>query len=170
MRLRQIKLIGKANDFPSPYLPNRADSQRIQQANCETETLRVFRLITGQVFGKLLEADVEKNAAANNLDNVDGNDLKEHVVGILFSRSKLSHLQKQVCSHIVNAIAKEASCLRDDWELSLMQNVGASAVIGTSAAGGSNAASVAAGGAASEQVVSAKEKRLNKYSSKIFLL
>jgi len=89
VRLRQIKLIGKANDFPSPYLPNRADSQRIQQANCETETLRVFRLITGQVFGKLLEADVEKNATVNNLDNVDGNDLKEHVVGILFFKIKI---------------------------------------------------------------------------------
>ena len=131
--------------------------------------MRVFRLITGQVFGKLLEADVEKNATVNNLDNVDGNDLKEHVVGILFSRSKLSHLQKQVCSHIVNAIAKEASCLRDDWELSLMQNVGgASDVIGSAAVAGSSAAAVAAGAAVTDQVGSAKEKKLIKYSCKVF--
>ncbi len=130
--------------------------------------MRVFRLITGQVFGKLLEADVEKNATVNNLDNVDGNDLKEHVVGILFSRSKLSHLQKQVCSHIVNAIAKEASCLRDDWELSLMQNVGgASAVIGSSAVAGSSAAAVA-GAAVTDQVGSTKEKKHFKYSCKVF--
>ena len=26
-------------------------------------------------------------------------DLKEHMVGILFSRSKLTHLQKQVCDN-----------------------------------------------------------------------
>ena len=54
----------------------------------------------------------------------DGNDLKEHVVGILFSRSKLSHLQKQVCSHIVTAIAKEASVLRDEWEIALCSGLG----------------------------------------------
>ena len=48
VRLRQVKLVGKSNDFPSPYLPNRGDSQRIQQSNCEVETLRVFRLITSQ--------------------------------------------------------------------------------------------------------------------------
>ena len=38
------------------------------------------------------------------------------MVGILFALLKLSHLQKQVCSYIVAAISKEASCLRDDWE------------------------------------------------------
>ena len=122
VRLRQVKLIGKSNDFPSPFLPNRADSQRIQQSNCEVETLRVFRLITSQVFGKLLEP--ESDIDAPGLDQWDGTDLKEHVVGILFSRSKLSHLQKQVCSHIVSAISKEAGCLRDDWELSLCSGIG----------------------------------------------
>ena len=45
--------------------------------------------------------------------------LKEHVVGILFSRSKLTHLQRQVCLHIVQAIKKESSRMRDDWEVSL---------------------------------------------------
>ena len=45
--------------------------------------------------------------------------LKEHVVGILFSRSKLTHLQRQVCLHIVAAIKKESSRMRDDWEVSL---------------------------------------------------
>lgn len=43
-------------------------------------------------------------------------DLKEHVVGILFSRCKLTHLQKQVCMHIVQAIRKEATRVRDEWE------------------------------------------------------
>jgi E3 ubiquitin-protein ligase MYCBP2 len=55
VRLRQAKLIGKsaADDelsagSPVMLLPNRAESARIQQANCESETLRVFRLITSQ--------------------------------------------------------------------------------------------------------------------------
>merc|ERR1719507_572617 len=50
---------------------------------------------------------------------VDEPYLKEHVVGILFSRSKLTHLQKQVCSHIVTAIKKESLRLKDDWEIHL---------------------------------------------------
>ncbi|CAC5382409.1 unnamed protein product [Mytilus coruscus] len=41
------------------------------------------------------------------------------MVGILFSRSKLSHLQKQVCSHIVQGIRKETSKIREEWESSL---------------------------------------------------
>lgn len=42
------------------------------------------------------------DGTANNIENVDeqdhNNDLREHMVGILFSRSKLTHLQKQVCT------------------------------------------------------------------------
>ena len=120
VRLRQVKVIGKQNQVLSPSPPERAESQRIQQSNCETETLRVFRLITRQVFGKLLENETELDIPViESWEGESGTDLKEHVVGILFSRSKLSHLQKQVCSHIVAAISKEAECFRDEWELSL---------------------------------------------------
>ena len=102
-----------------------AESQNIQQSNCEMETLRVFRPIISQVFGKLLEPESEVDSALpETWEGHSGTDLKEHVVGILFSRSKLSHLQKQVCSHIVAAISKEARCLRDDWELSLCSEHG----------------------------------------------
>lgn len=38
------------------------------------------------------------------------------MVGILFSRSKLTNLQKQVCTHIVQAIRKETVRLREEWE------------------------------------------------------
>ena len=125
VRLRQVKVIGKSNDALSPNPPEKGESQRIQQTNCETETLRVFRLITRQVFGKLLESDAEiEIPGLDTWDSVSGTDLKEHVVGILFSRSKLSHLQKQVCSHIVAAISKEAQCFRDEWELSLCSGAG----------------------------------------------
>ena len=125
VRLRQIKVVGKPTEAASPNPPEKVESQRIQQSNCEVETLRVFRLITSQVFGKLLEPDAEAvEVLAENWEGHSGTDLKEHVVGILFSRSKLSHLQKQVCSHIVAAISKEAACLRDDWELSLCSEHG----------------------------------------------
>jgi E3 ubiquitin-protein ligase MYCBP2 len=118
----------------------------IQQRNCEAETLRVFRLITGQVFGRLLEENMdiidghlpknviyndpaplqisELEAPTNQNKTTDsqhgsGSDLKEHVVGILFSRQKLTHLQKQICAHIVRAIRKEATRIREEWESSL---------------------------------------------------
>ena len=54
-----------------------------------------------QVFGKLITPDgvsgKMKFVDGAGLDSLDGDhDLKEHMVGILFSRSKLSHLQRQV--------------------------------------------------------------------------
>ena len=97
----------------------------IQQKNCEAETLRVFRLITSQVFGRLLEQPSEASASTTDEQQQEPY-LKEHVVGILFSRSKLSHLQKQVCSHIVGAIKREAGRLRDDWEVNLCSGGAAS--------------------------------------------
>ena len=61
----------------------------------------MFRLITSQVFGRLLEQPPEATSTASTTSEDQQEPyLKEHVVGILFSRSKLSHLQKQVCSHI----------------------------------------------------------------------
>lgn len=58
-----------------------------------------------QVFGKLITPDgvagKMKFVEGAGLDSLDGDhDLKEHMVGILFSRSKLSHLQRQVCTKI----------------------------------------------------------------------
>lgn len=62
-----------------------------------------------QVFGRLITDDsAEDKLEEKKVDDVDGesgtardNDLKEHMLGILFSRgSKLSHLQKQVKSSL----------------------------------------------------------------------
>lgn len=122
LRLRQVKALGYVETHVEQKQP-RASS--IQQRNCEAETLRVFRLITSQVFGRLLEPLAPSNteAAAASIEEQKAEEqepyLKEHVVGILFSRSKLTHLQKQVCSHIVGAIKKEAARLRDEWEVNL---------------------------------------------------
>jgi len=127
LRVRQVRALGLPRDrcwssnsrspLPSPALT--AESLSVLQSNCETETLRVFRLITGQVFGKLLDDNSQGSRFKDEEDQPQENYLQEHMVGILFSRSKLSHLQKQVCTHIVQAIEKETARFRDDWELSL---------------------------------------------------
>ena len=120
LRLRQVKVLGYVD---APLMQKQPRAASIQQKNCEAETLRVFRLITSQVFGRLLENHVGEEAAvaaaggpaseaaavastsaaavsaAEQQANAGGNVivdepyLKEHVVGILFSRSKLTHLQ-----------------------------------------------------------------------------
>jgi hypothetical protein len=50
------------------------------------------------VFGKLILGDqpVDNEIGEGKGEGEESNDLKEHMVGILFSRSKLTHLQKQV--------------------------------------------------------------------------
>ncbi|ERL91717.1 hypothetical protein D910_09044 [Dendroctonus ponderosae] len=136
VRLRQIRILGKV-EGDCLKVGKLYSAATIQQRNCESETLRVFRLITAQVFGKLLHG--EEGPPSNNENNLspsegtepleESNDLREHMVGILFSRSKLTHLQKQVTVHIVQAIRKETERVRDEWEANLS---GASAVSSTS--------------------------------------
>lgn len=106
LRVRQIRILGEVSN-ESIRLGKQYNAITIQQRNCEAETLRVFRLITSQVFGKLILGDQEGHNL-NNLESApnagnensepleESNDLREHMVGILFSRSKLTHLQKQV--------------------------------------------------------------------------
>ncbi|XP_052283534.1 E3 ubiquitin-protein ligase MYCBP2-like isoform X2 [Dreissena polymorpha] len=115
LRVRQVKVLGD-----SIQLPIRRSASLIQQTNCEAETLKVFRLLTSQVFGRLIDR-LDKHSL-DTADQRDSDpDLKEHMVGILFSRSgKLSHLQKQVCSHIVQGIKKETVRVRDEWETCLL--------------------------------------------------
>ncbi|XP_039231733.1 E3 ubiquitin-protein ligase highwire isoform X2 [Drosophila yakuba] len=146
LRVRQIKLLGlpiggaMGAEDPSdhkhqPHL-RLSHASRIQQQICEAETLRVFRLITGQVFGKLISnvsSDLvppdsagigpPSGGAQSTSLLADSLDLREHMVGILFSRSKLSHLQKQVIVHIVHAIRKEAQRAKEDWELANLAHV-----------------------------------------------
>lgn len=145
LRVRQVKLLGVpiggggddsglAGGLKS--CPKQINTYQIQHRNCESETLRVFRLLTAQVFGKLILGN-DQELELNRDDVISGNarsmgagalesnatsmladslDLREHMVGILFSRSKLSHLQKQVIVHIVYAIRKETLRAKDEWE------------------------------------------------------
>lgn len=106
VRVRQIRVLGEI-EGESLKIGKQYSAFTIQQRNCEAETLRVFRLITSQVFGKLILTEQDGHNLSN-LDSVsvsgsesmepveENNDLREHMVGILFSRSKLTHLQKQV--------------------------------------------------------------------------
>ncbi|XP_071483043.1 E3 ubiquitin-protein ligase MYCBP2-like [Diadema antillarum] len=129
LRIRQVKVLGE-NKGETLSVGSQPSAMNLQQQNCVGETLRVFRLLTSQVFGRLLsdEEPVNKDAQAmkpgdmQTPDDEETNDcdLKEHMVGILFSRQKLSNLQKQVCSHIVQAIRKETIKMQDDWEASLV--------------------------------------------------
>ncbi|KAM9484003.1 E3 ubiquitin-protein ligase MYCBP2 isoform 16-T16 [Salvelinus alpinus] len=125
LRVRQVKVLGwKAGE--SIKIAGQISASVAQQKNCEAETLRVFRLITSQVFGKLICGDAEptpEKEEKNLLSSPEGEDkapsdadLKEHMVGIIFSRSKLTNLQKQVCAHIVQAIRMEATRVREEWE------------------------------------------------------
>lgn len=143
LRVRQIKLLGipiSSDEVIPKGNTKLLNASQIQHRNCESETLRVFRLLTAQVFGKLILGS-ENDRELDDTNNEDGNstnlrsigtngalesnttsmladslDLREHMVGILFSRSKLSHLQKQVIVHIVHAIRKETVRAKDEWE------------------------------------------------------
>lgn len=112
IRIRQIKLLGYSNDAKVNQeaistMKKQTNGHHIQQKYCELETLRVFRVLTNQVFGKLIinpeRPSSNQNFAASMVESHidspaagDSLDLREHMVGILFSRSKLTHLQKQV--------------------------------------------------------------------------
>ncbi|XP_030837055.1 E3 ubiquitin-protein ligase MYCBP2 [Strongylocentrotus purpuratus] len=128
LRIRQVKALG-GNRGETLSAGAQVSALNLQQQNCVSETLRVFRLLTSQVFGRLLsdeepiskESQIIKPGDMQTPEDEDTNDsdLKEHMVGILFSRPKLTNLQKQVCSHIVQAIRKETIKMQDDWEASL---------------------------------------------------
>nr|XP_048708729.1 E3 ubiquitin-protein ligase MYCBP2 isoform X16 [Caretta caretta] len=104
LRVRQVKVLGW-KDGESIKIAGQISASVAQQRNCEAETLRVFRLITSQVFGKLISGDAEPTPEQEEktlLSSPEGEekatsdaDLKEHMVGIIFSRSKLTNLQKQ---------------------------------------------------------------------------
>ncbi|CAG4984339.1 unnamed protein product, partial [Parnassius apollo] len=120
VRVRQVRVLS----VPTPYSTNSMPTHALQSL-VEQDTLRVFRLLTSQVFGKLLEWDhtgTESNDGTVAAEDTiaDDSDLREHVVGILFAGHKLTSLQRQVMTHIVCAIRCEAIRVRDDWETALL--------------------------------------------------
>ncbi|XP_028043251.1 E3 ubiquitin-protein ligase MYCBP2 isoform X2 [Bombyx mandarina] len=122
VRIRQVRVLSAPTLLHSAAVT----APQVLHGLCETDTLRVFRLLTSQVFGKLLEWEQSSDAGAEAAvaidDGVanDDSDLREHVVGILFAGHKLTSLQRQVMSHIVSAIGCETARVRDDWETTLL--------------------------------------------------
>ncbi|CAH2036091.1 unnamed protein product, partial [Iphiclides podalirius] len=118
VRVRQLRVLSVPRALATAHEPRHA-----LQTVVEHDTLRVFRLLTSQVFGKLLEWDQigmdPSEAAVDEAADADS-DLREHVVGILFAGHKLTTLQRQVMTHIVLAIRCEAMRVRDDWETQMM--------------------------------------------------
>ncbi|XP_052871008.1 E3 ubiquitin-protein ligase highwire [Anopheles cruzii] len=163
LRIRQVKLYGTRTDnLTTSEAQSHAPSpspRQVQSRLCEQETLRVFRLLTGQVFGKLLEETStllgSNGTTTNGAGAPAGNggaagevaggpelsplpslsesihDLREHAVGILFSRRKLSHLQKQIIVHVVQAIERETVKARDAWEAALNEDTSGGGVTTT---------------------------------------
>ncbi|CAG0913072.1 unnamed protein product [Notodromas monacha] len=110
----------------------------IKQGICEAETLRVFRQLVSQIFEELLVEEPSSSMTlseellntsfdgvnrvrcrsilgehVSNVGEDERHELKEHMVGILFSREGLSDLQKQVVDHILQGLRAETSKFRD---------------------------------------------------------
>ncbi|XP_064076475.1 E3 ubiquitin-protein ligase MYCBP2 [Vanessa tameamea] len=119
VRVRQLRVLGAPIMDPEPH-----SSLHPLHSLAERDTLRVFRLLTSQVFGKLLEWEQSSSESGEGGTAEeaagDDSDLREHVVGILFAGHQLTSLQRQVMSHIVFAIGCEAARVRDDWETALL--------------------------------------------------
>ncbi|VVD05977.1 unnamed protein product [Leptidea sinapis] len=100
VRVRQVRVLSMPQSQPA------APQLSPLHAITEKDTLRVFRLLTTQVFGKLLDWEQtgnETEGAVAEETTENDSDLCEHVM-----------------SHIVWAIGCETSRVRDDWETALM--------------------------------------------------
>lgn len=76
LRVRQVKVLGW-KEGESIKILGQISASMAQQKNCEAETLRVFRLITSQVFGKLICGDAEptpEQEEKNLLSSPEGED------------------------------------------------------------------------------------------------
>jgi hypothetical protein len=69
LRLRQIRVLGEV-EGESLKLGHQHSAQTIQQRNCETETLRVFRLITSQVLSCHYTECITFNTQMGMYDNI----------------------------------------------------------------------------------------------------
>ncbi|CAD5120813.1 DgyrCDS9371 [Dimorphilus gyrociliatus] len=101
VRIRQVKILTEQvmTDITSSSMIS------LQQNLCENETLKIFRQLTSQVLGQLFK---EKHSGDDSID------LRDHMLGILFSRPKLSQMQQEICAHIMRSIRKETEKLNCD--------------------------------------------------------
>ncbi|KAL0616043.1 E3 ubiquitin-protein ligase MYCBP2, partial [Plecturocebus cupreus] len=144
MRVRQVKVLGW-KDGESTKIAGQISSSVAQQRNCESETLRVFRLIMSQmsvymtysrVFGKLISGDAEPTPEQEEKALLSSPEGEEKVYKSLtlshrmecsgmitayYSLNLLGSMDppasaSKVCAHIVQAIHMEATQVREEWE------------------------------------------------------
>jgi len=136
LRVRQVRLLAESRNHAHHGSHNHGGNQScgelIEQRQCENETLSVFRLLTSLVFGRLVSAadgvvgnpDAVVSAASEDaVAAAEDADLKQHMVGILFSHTtQLTRLQRQVCAHIVGSLHLEAARVRSHWMRSFIMS------------------------------------------------
>ena len=98
LRLRQVKVLGHID---APLMQKQPRAASIQQKNCEAETLRVFRLITSQVFGRLLENHVDDHASASNAASA-GAAASEAAVAAAAAASAATTSEQQTGGNIID--------------------------------------------------------------------
>jgi hypothetical protein len=84
IRIRQLIVLVEPYEAQNDLI----STHSILHNNIEMETLQIFKFIASQVC--TIGVDLTDGASSENID------LKEHMVGVLFSRNNFTHLQKQV--------------------------------------------------------------------------
>ncbi|KAF3843349.1 hypothetical protein F7725_002198 [Dissostichus mawsoni] len=134
LRVRQVKVLGW-KEGESIKILGQISASMAQQKNCEAELSECFASSHHRSLGNLsveMQSQLQSRRRKTFFHRLrektrsapwqftctvpSDADLKEHMVGIIFSRSKLTNLQKQVCAHIVQAIRMEATRVREEWE------------------------------------------------------
>ncbi|KAI6656385.1 hypothetical protein LOD99_1184 [Oopsacas minuta] len=105
-RVRQVKLVkgceGKAEGKPT------ISCTQMQLASCESQTLRLFRALTSQIFGTIL---LKKPSDPQKGDNED---IRDQLVGIL-EENRLSKFQLEMCNEIVKSLSNEFNTMKSNF-------------------------------------------------------
>ncbi|XP_019855060.1 PREDICTED: E3 ubiquitin-protein ligase MYCBP2-like isoform X1 [Amphimedon queenslandica] len=125
VRARQVALL-EYPELTHSASNGAVNSELAMQKDCEAEALRLFRLLTSQVFGGLLDTQHKPTEQREETDTGDqsegggggvgGDEETSSMANILFNKSKLSNLQKAVCQHIMDSVHKETIRIKGEWE------------------------------------------------------
>ena len=107
-RVRQVKLVrgNEGNESVKTTLP----ATQMQLASCESQTLRLFRALTSQIFGTILV----KRPSEEGGDKGDKGDIREQLVGIL-EENRLSKFQIEMCNEIVKSLIHEYETMKNNF-------------------------------------------------------
>ena len=104
-RVRQVKLVrsNEGKEGVKTTLP----ATQMQLASCESQTLRLFRALTSQIFGTIL---VKRPSE----DRGEKEDIREQLVGIL-EENRLSKFQIEMCNEIVKSLIHEYETMKTNF-------------------------------------------------------